>query len=121
MTVRRRPRWVYDMGAEPDYRFSLANERTMLAWLRTCLALMAGGVAVNAVDVGLDTTEALLVARALLLLGCLCAAGAWWQWARIELAMRQGAPLPSTPLLPLATAVVALVAVVVLVTLTRQS
>ena len=30
----------------PDYRFTLANERTLLAWLRTGLALVAGGVAV---------------------------------------------------------------------------
>ncbi len=31
-------------GEEPDYRFSLANERTFLAWIRTALALLAGGV-----------------------------------------------------------------------------
>ena len=31
----------------PDYRFSLANERTLLAWLRTALALVAGGVAMT--------------------------------------------------------------------------
>ena len=31
---------------EPDYRFTLANERTFLAWIRTALALIAGGVAV---------------------------------------------------------------------------
>ena len=31
----------------PDYRFSLANERTLLAWLRTALALIAGGVAMR--------------------------------------------------------------------------
>ena len=29
-----------------DYRFTLANERTFLAWVRTALALIAGGVAV---------------------------------------------------------------------------
>ena len=27
---------------EPDYRFTLANERTFLAWMRTSLALIAG-------------------------------------------------------------------------------
>ena len=31
---------------EPDYRFTLANERTFLAWLRTSLSLLAAGVAV---------------------------------------------------------------------------
>src|SRR5688572_15838388 len=33
------------VGETPDYRFSLANERTFLAWIRTGLALMAGGLA----------------------------------------------------------------------------
>ena len=28
----------------PDYRFTLANERTLLAWLRTGLALVATGL-----------------------------------------------------------------------------
>jgi hypothetical protein len=35
-----------DDEQEPDYRFTLANERTFLAWIRTALALIAGGVAV---------------------------------------------------------------------------
>ena len=30
---------------EPDYRFSLANERTLLAWVRTALALDRRGAA----------------------------------------------------------------------------
>ena len=34
------PRWRQE-GEEPDYRFSLANERTFLAWIRTALALLA--------------------------------------------------------------------------------
>ena len=33
-------------GHEPDYRFTLANERTFLAWIRTSLGLMAVGLAV---------------------------------------------------------------------------
>ena len=32
------------VGEEPDYRFTLANERTFLAWIRTALALVAGGL-----------------------------------------------------------------------------
>ena len=39
----REPSWR-QQGKEPDYRFSLANERTFLAWIRTALALLAGGV-----------------------------------------------------------------------------
>lgn len=42
----RRPRRVYDLGDEPDPRFTLANERALLAWLRTALALVVTGVAV---------------------------------------------------------------------------
>jgi uncharacterized membrane protein YidH (DUF202 family) len=30
-----------DGGREPDHRFTLANERTFLAWMRTSLALLA--------------------------------------------------------------------------------
>ena len=40
----RRPRSVYGEGSEPDPRLTLANERTALAWVRTGLALVAGGV-----------------------------------------------------------------------------
>ena len=50
---RRRPGWVYDEGAEPDARYSLANERTFLAWIRTALAVLAAGVALDALDLSL--------------------------------------------------------------------
>ena len=51
MQDHRRPQWVYGVGEEPDYRFSLANERTFLAWVRTALGLLGGGVAVEAFGV----------------------------------------------------------------------
>lgn len=34
-----------DKRFEPDIRFLLANERTLLAWIRTSIALQAGGLA----------------------------------------------------------------------------
>ena len=33
------------LGEAPDYRFSLANERTFLAWIRTALGFLAAGLA----------------------------------------------------------------------------
>ena len=93
----RRPS-LYDEGTDPDYRFSLANERTLLAWVRTALALMAGGVAVRAFD--LSVSEALQTAMSvwLVLLGLVLAAASWWRWASSERAMRRGEPLPSSPI-----------------------
>src|SRR5690242_12758931 len=52
----RWPRWVYDAGDEPDYRFSFANERTFLAWIRTALALIAGGVGLHAIQLSMSPT-----------------------------------------------------------------
>ena len=85
----RQPRWVYDAGEDPDPRFTLANERTFLAWVRTALAMFAGGVALHALDVpSTDWLRALLV---VLLIGV----GALVCWARVERAMRLREPLPS--------------------------
>ena len=35
------------VGEAPDYRFSLANERTFLAWIRTALGFLAAGVGLD--------------------------------------------------------------------------
>ena len=91
----RRPRWVYDAGADPDPRFTLANERTFLAWVRTALAMLAGGVALHAL--GLPQTEWLrtALAIALVLFGGLTCVFALLRWARVERAMRTRQPLPA--------------------------
>jgi putative membrane protein len=90
----RWPSWVYSVGGEPDARFSFANERTFLAWIRTSLALLAAGVAVGAID--FDLTHQLQRALALLLvvLALLCAFLSWFRWARSERALRLRRPLP---------------------------
>jgi putative membrane protein len=112
---KRWPHWIYGEGSEPDYRFSLANERTLLAWVRTALALVAGGVAVEALEVDLPTTAEAVIAKGLLVLGALCSCAAWVQWARAERAIRRGEPLPSVPITLVVCVGVVLVALVVLV------
>jgi putative membrane protein len=92
--AQRWPRGVYDHGNEPDPRFSLANERTFLAWIRTTLALVAGAAGVHAFD--LDVTDALArsASTLLALAGLACAVQAWIGWVRTERAIREGRPLP---------------------------
>lgn len=105
---RRFPRGVYRHGSEPDARFTLANERTFLAWIRTALALLAGGVALEAL--GLDIRPGFRLAASLVLIvtGLLTPLQAWLGWAHAERALRDGTPLPSAALaLPIGIAVIA--------------
>jgi putative membrane protein len=98
----------------PDYRFTLANERTLLAWLRTALALVAGGVAVAtyAPDLGIPGGSA-AVALGLVLIGLGVAVGGYRRWRANEDAIREDRPLPrSRTVAVLATAVAAVVVVV---------
>jgi inner membrane protein YidH len=84
-----------EIGTPPDYRFSLANERTFLAWIRTGLALIGGGLAIAAFVPRLAWPHAReAMAVALLLLGAAVAVRAVDHWARCERAMRLGRPLP---------------------------
>jgi putative membrane protein len=112
---RRFPRGVYSRGSEPDGRFSLANERTFLAWVRTALALLAAGVALEALDLPVEPRLRLAASVVLLVLGILAPAQAWFGWARTERALRERRPLPPPALGgPLAVGV-ALAGVLVLI------
>ena len=110
----RGPRW-YECGEEPDYRFSLANERTFLAWMRTALALLAAAVAVAELlpqlgEEKLRQTLGVLLAG----LGVLCSASAYPRWAANQRAMRTGSPLPRNSLLTFASVVFVLIGLGVL-------
>ncbi|MET8845672.1 DUF202 domain-containing protein [Amycolatopsis sp. NPDC004625] len=78
-------------GAEPDYRFTLANERTFLAWLRTALGLLAGGVAVHQL---VTSAAGAVLAGLCVALAAVLAATAYPRWRRVQVAMRAGEPLP---------------------------
>lgn len=104
-----------DVGSDPDYRFTLANERTFLAWIRTALALAAGGLA--AVTVLDDFAGEEVLGIGLLALSFLTALTSYRRWANNERAMRLGTPLPSSRLpliMSVAVAVVAVLAAVLL-------
>jgi putative membrane protein len=89
------PTDVHHVGTTPDYRFSLANERTFLAWIRTGLALIGGGLAVAAFVPPLRWPHVReVISVALLTLGATVALRAVDHWARCERAMRLGQPLP---------------------------
>lgn len=90
---RRAP--LRDVGEDPDYRFTLANERTFLAWIRTALALAAGGL--GAISL-LDFYGQEVLGFLLLGLSFLTAATSYRRWAANERSMRLGRPLPASRL-----------------------
>ncbi len=74
---------------QPDPRFTLANERTFLAWTRTALSFTAGGLAIEQL---LDTSHAARLAMAipLVLLGGFLGVTGYVRWRVSEEAIARG-------------------------------
>ncbi|WP_054178084.1 YidH family protein [Trabulsiella odontotermitis] len=85
------------LGEAPDYRFSLANERTYLAWIRTALGFLAAGVGLDQLAPDFATP---LIREVLALLLCLFAGMlaiyGYLRWLKNEKAMRMKEDLPYT-------------------------
>lgn len=96
--LRRKPP-LHTLGSDPDYRFTLANERTLLAWIRTGLALLAGAIALAGLvhDFGPKTFR-IGISVMLLSLSLIVTAGSYWRWERAERALRENRPLPIDPM-----------------------
>ncbi|GAB3848082.1 YidH family protein [Nesterenkonia populi] len=110
------PDWQYRIlgeGEDPDPRFTLANERTFLAWIRTAMALVAAGVAVEALTQTVFTeTVRTALAASLLVLGILLAAGSFVRWVKVERSLRRRRSLPVPLIAPLLAGGVAVVTAV---------
>lgn len=110
----RFPRSVYGHGADPDVRFTLANERTFLAWIRTALALLAGGVALEVLGLALHPGLRLSASLVLIIAGALTPGLAWVSWMRSERALRLNTSLPGSLLGALTGLAVTVSAVLIL-------
>jgi len=100
-------------GSEPDPRFSYANERTFLAWIRTALGLVTAGLVVTQLFPSFDVPFGRrLIGLPLIGLGVLVSVFSYSTWRRNERAMRLGEPLPPSVLPRLVAIVVSAVAVI---------
>ncbi|HCB2859810.1 YidH family protein [Klebsiella aerogenes] len=110
-STRPKGKW-WLAGKTPDYRFTLANERTFLAWIRTALALMAGAVGIEQFSPQLSSAE-LRIGISTLLLVAASTMGfmAWQRWRRNEYAMRLESNLPYTRALVILAALIVVLAI----------
>ncbi len=112
IALRRFHSELDDVGSEPDPRFTFANERTFLAWARTGLALIGGGlVAAQVLHFGLGGAH-LLVAIPAILIGGLIGIASYRRWVANERAMRLGRPLGYSPLTRILALGIGLLAVI---------
>ena len=101
-------------GAEPDPRFTFANERTFLAWSRTALALVVAGLGVVQLlppFPGVPWGRPVLGVP-LIVFGAVVAVAAYGEWVRSQRALRLGRPLPRSVMPRLLAAIITLIAVV---------
>jgi putative membrane protein len=82
------------VGKEPDYRFTLANERTFLAYIRTALGMDAAGLGASQFLTHSAAHLRLVLAIAAIVLAISLAALGYLRWWQVERAMRLETPLP---------------------------
>ena len=85
---------------EPDARFTLANERTFLAWNRTALALIVAGLGIVQLlppFPGVPWGRPVL-GIPLIVLGAGVSVTSLVEWQRTQVAMRRSTPIPRSVL-----------------------
>jgi putative membrane protein len=107
--------------SEPDYRFTLANERTLLAYLRTALGLDAAGLAAVQflTDIGSHWVR-VLAGLLLVAAGSVASAGGFLRWRAIQRAMRRAEPLPAAVLPVVLAGIVAITSLIAAIAVSRR-
>lgn len=107
---------ISQVGEAPDYRFSLANERTFLAWVRTAIAFLAAGIGLDQLTPNIAPP---VIRETIALILCLCAGCiaiyAYLRWMSTEKAMRLKQDLPYSSSLKIITTVLVLAAIVMFI------
>jgi putative membrane protein len=102
-----------DDNREPDVRFSYANERTFLAWIRTALGLVTAGLAITQLLPPFHLAGGRrIIGLPLIALGVVVALFSFRNWQENEKAMRTGKALPASVLPRLSAVVVSVVAII---------
>lgn len=90
----RQPSWWPTVGEEPDPRWTLANERTFLAYERTALGLLVAGLAVSGSHVLADVPLWLAaLGIPLIVLAAAVGVEGHRRFVKTQAAMRTGEPL----------------------------
>lgn len=101
--------WVRAVGDDPDPRFTMANERTFLAWMTTSLGLLGIGLAAGTV-LDRDSAAMSVIAALWIVLSAVLAVRAFVRWFRLERAMRRGEGLPVSASIPIVALVLGVLA-----------
>ena len=106
----------------------LANERTLLAWIRTCIAVIAFGVAINRFSLFLMEINQVLpevrsaanrhvaaLGAGLVVLGIVIMVGALWHYLRVSQSIDAEAYRPSTRIMAATSAAIVAMGLIALV------
>lgn len=77
-----------DEMLDPDVRFLLANERTLLAWVRTGLTVVAGGVALT--QISSNSRAQAIIGMSAIILGGFMAVVGYIRFQAADKAIRRG-------------------------------
>ena len=110
---RRHPAGWRTEGEDPDERFSLANERTFLAWNRTALGLITAGLAITQLLPNLAVPGGRrIIGLPLIALGTVVAYLSYSEWVADERALRLRASMPASRLPLLVSSVITVTAAI---------